>query len=187
MFGFGLSQIRFNLDFRTKHFFSFSFVHWCRHWLWTLKSFVYLQIVECRSQSNLFKFISIVSLKISPISMPFSSLNDFVLKVKSLFFFFVFEIFSFSVKNDQSIYLLAQTYYQTGDVNKSYWLLRNSSIEHLPAAKFLLAKCCFDTEKFVRFKFEIRIEKKRLRLDFTKQNRSFWDDRHRSIRSFSTN
>jgi len=52
------------------------------------------------------------------------------------------------VKNDQSIYLLAQTYYQTGDVNKSYWLLRNSSIEHLPAAKFLLAKCCFDTEKF---------------------------------------
>lgn len=54
---------------------------------------------------------------------------------------------STSVKNDQSIYLLARTYYAAGDVNKSYWLLRNSSIEHLPAAKLLLARCCFDTDK----------------------------------------
>ena len=53
----------------------------------------------------------------------------------------------FLVKTDQSIYLLAQTYYITGDVNKSYWLLRNGSIEHLPSAKLLLAKCCFDKEK----------------------------------------
>lgn len=53
------------------------------------------------------------------------------------------------MKNDQSIYLLARTYYLTGDVNKSYWLLRNSSIEHLPAAKLLLARCCFDTDRYV--------------------------------------
>jgi hypothetical protein len=51
------------------------------------------------------------------------------------------------VKNDESTYLLARTYYLSGDVNKSYWLLRNSSIEHVPAAKLLLAKCCFDTDK----------------------------------------
>jgi len=51
------------------------------------------------------------------------------------------------VKNDESTYLLARTYYLSGDVNKSYWLLRNSSIEHVPAAKLLLARCCFDTEK----------------------------------------
>jgi hypothetical protein len=54
------------------------------------------------------------------------------------------------VKNDESTYLLARTYYLSGDVNKSYWLLRNSSIEHVPAAKLLLAKCCFDTDKYVR-------------------------------------
>ncbi len=53
----------------------------------------------------------------------------------------------FLVKNDESTYLLARTYYLSGDVNKSYWLLRNSSIEHVPAAKLLLAKCCFDTDK----------------------------------------
>lgn len=51
------------------------------------------------------------------------------------------------VKNDESTYLLARTYYLSGDINKSYWLLRNSSIEHVPAAKLLLAKCCFDTDK----------------------------------------
>ncbi len=51
------------------------------------------------------------------------------------------------VKNDESTYLLARTYYLSGDVNKSYWLLRNSSIEHVPASKLLLAKCCFDTDK----------------------------------------
>ncbi|CAF3821508.1 unnamed protein product [Rotaria magnacalcarata] len=51
------------------------------------------------------------------------------------------------VKNDESIYLLARTYYLSGNINKSYWLLRNSSIEHVPNAKLLLAKCCFDTEK----------------------------------------
>ena len=53
------------------------------------------------------------------------------------------------VKNDESTYLLARTYYLSGDVNKSYWLLRNSSIEHVPAAKLLLARCCFDTDKSV--------------------------------------
>ena len=53
------------------------------------------------------------------------------------------------VKNDESTYLLARTYYLSGDVNKSYWLLRNSSIEHMPVAKLLLAKCCFDTDKYV--------------------------------------
>ncbi len=36
----------------------------------------------------------------------------------------------------------------SGDINKSYWLLRNSSIEHVPAAKLLLAKCCFDSDKY---------------------------------------
>jgi len=56
-------------------------------------------------------------------------------------------IFFCLVKNDESTYLLARTYYLSGDVNKSYWLLRNSSIEHVPAAKLLLAKCCFDTDK----------------------------------------
>lgn len=56
---------------------------------------------------------------------------------------------NFLVKNDESIYLLARTYYLSGDINKSYWLLRNSSIEHIPAAKFLLAKCCFDINKYV--------------------------------------
>jgi len=56
-------------------------------------------------------------------------------------------IFIHLVKNDESIYLLARTYYLSGDINKSYWLLRNSSIEHVPAAKLLLAKCCFDTDK----------------------------------------
>ena len=53
------------------------------------------------------------------------------------------------MKNDESTYLLARTYYLSGDVNKSYWLLRNSSIEHVPAAKLLLARCCFDTDKSV--------------------------------------
>lgn len=51
------------------------------------------------------------------------------------------------VKNDESTYLLARTYYLSGDINKSYWLLKNSSIDHLPAAKLLLAKCCFDIDK----------------------------------------
>ncbi len=55
----------------------------------------------------------------------------------------------FVVKNDESTYLLARTYYLSGDVNKSYWVLRNSSIEHVPAAKLLLAKCCFDIDKYV--------------------------------------
>lgn len=51
------------------------------------------------------------------------------------------------VKNDQTIYLLARTYYIAAEVNKAYWLLKNASIDHLPAAKLLLAKCCFDLEK----------------------------------------
>lgn len=55
--------------------------------------------------------------------------------------------FRLLVKNDESTYLLARTYYLSGDLNKSYWLLRNSSIDHVPAAKLLLAKCCFDTDK----------------------------------------
>jgi hypothetical protein len=54
------------------------------------------------------------------------------------------------VKNDESTYLLARTYYLSGDINKSYWLLRNSSIEHVPLAKLLLAKCCLETDKYVR-------------------------------------
>lgn len=62
----------------------------------------------------------------------------------------LFLFFLLAVKNDESTYLLARTYYLSGDVNKSYWLLRNSSIEHLPAAKLLLAKCCFDIDKYVR-------------------------------------
>jgi len=64
-----------------------------------------------------------------------------LLNTKSKSFYFCL------VKNDESTYLLARTYYLSGDVNKSYWLLRNSSIEHVPAAKVLLAKCCFDTDK----------------------------------------
>ena len=61
------------------------------------------------------------------------------------------------VKNDESTYLLARTYYLSGDVNKSYWLLRNSSIEHVPAAKLLLARCCFDTDKSVSTDHERQI------------------------------
>ena len=53
------------------------------------------------------------------------------------------------MKNDESTYLLARTYYLSGDINKSYWLLRNSSIEHVPLAKLLLAKCCLETDKYV--------------------------------------
>ena len=56
-------------------------------------------------------------------------------------------IFFLLVKNDESTYLLARTYYLSGDINKSYWLLRHSSIEHVPTAKLLLAKCCFDIDK----------------------------------------
>lgn len=52
------------------------------------------------------------------------------------------------VRNDQSTYLLARTYYLSGELNKSYWLLRNSAVEHVPAAKLLLAKCCFETDKY---------------------------------------
>ncbi len=75
-------------------------------------------------------------------------LNVFMLKVKNkIEEFFSISIFVYLVKNDESTYLLARTYYLSGDVNKSYWLLRNSSIEHVPVAKLLLAKCCFDTDK----------------------------------------
>jgi len=60
------------------------------------------------------------------------------------------KIFFILVKNDESTYLLARTYYLSGDINKSYWLLRNSPIEHVPLAKLLLAKCCLDTDKYVK-------------------------------------
>ena len=81
------------------------------------------------------------------------SLNVSMLKVtcpRQSLFFLIPELRLFIlVKNDESTYLLARTYYLSGDVNKSYWLLRNSSIEHVPAAKLLLARCCFDTDKYV--------------------------------------
>lgn len=58
------------------------------------------------------------------------------------------------MKTDESTYLLARTYYLSGDLIKSYWLLRNSSVEHVPAARLLLARCCFDTEKYVTMNFD---------------------------------
>lgn len=78
------------------------------------------------------------------------SLNVFMPKVNATDRSIEKQNLPFLVKNDESTYLLARTYYLSGDVNKSYWLLRNSSIEHVPAAKLLLAKCCFDTDKYVK-------------------------------------
>ncbi|CAF3194780.1 unnamed protein product [Rotaria socialis] len=74
-------------------------------------------------------------------------INQFIHNFDYVDALFLAERLYAEVKNDESTYLLARTYYLSGDVNKSYWLLRNSSIEHVPAAKLLLAKCCFDTEK----------------------------------------
>ncbi|CAF2495598.1 unnamed protein product [Rotaria sp. Silwood2] len=74
-------------------------------------------------------------------------INQFIHNFDYVDAIFLAERLYAEVKNDESTYLLARTYYLSGDVNKSYWLLRNSSIEHVPAAKILLAKCCFDTDK----------------------------------------
>lgn len=74
-------------------------------------------------------------------------INQFIHNFDYVDALFLAERLYAEVKNDESTYLLARTYYLSGDVNKSYWLLRNSSIEHVPAAKLLLAKCCFDTDK----------------------------------------
>lgn len=59
------------------------------------------------------------------------------------------------MKTDESTYLLARTYYLSGDITKTYWLLRHSSIEHVPAVRLLLARCCFDTEKYVEIQFNL--------------------------------
>ncbi|CAF3459047.1 unnamed protein product [Rotaria sp. Silwood1] len=74
-------------------------------------------------------------------------INQFIHNFDYVDAIFLAERLYAEVKNDESTYLLARTYYLSGDVNKSYWLLRNSSIEHLPTAKLLLAKCCFDMDK----------------------------------------
>ncbi len=74
-------------------------------------------------------------------------INQFIQNFDYVDAIFLAERLYAEVKNDESIYLLARTYYLSGEINKSYWLLRNSSIEHVPAAKLLLAKCCFDTDK----------------------------------------
>ncbi|CAF1365172.1 unnamed protein product [Adineta steineri] len=74
-------------------------------------------------------------------------INQFIQNFDYVDAIFLAERLYAEVKNDESTYLLARTYYLSGDINKSYWLLRNSSIEHVPNAKLLLAKCCFDIEK----------------------------------------
>ncbi|CAF0987814.1 unnamed protein product [Rotaria sp. Silwood1] len=76
-----------------------------------------------------------------------SYINQFIQNFDYTDAIFLAERLYAEIKNDESIYLLARTYYLSGDINKSYWLLRNSSIEHVPSAKLLLAKCCFDTDK----------------------------------------
>ncbi|CAF0933209.1 unnamed protein product [Adineta steineri] len=74
-------------------------------------------------------------------------INQFIQNLDYVDAIFLAERLYAEVKNDESTYLLARTYYLSGDINKSYWLLRNSSIEHVPNAKLLLAKCCFDIDK----------------------------------------
>ncbi|CAF0831303.1 unnamed protein product [Adineta steineri] len=67
-------------------------------------------------------------------------INQFIQNLDYVDAIFLAERLYAEVKNDESTYLLARTYYLSGDINKSYWLLRNSSIEHVPNAKLLLAK-----------------------------------------------
>ncbi|CAF0843027.1 unnamed protein product [Adineta ricciae] len=74
-------------------------------------------------------------------------INQFIQNFDYVDAIFLAERLYAEVKNDESTYLLARTYYLSGDINKSYWLLRHSSIEHVPTAKLLLAKCCFDIDK----------------------------------------
>ncbi|UJR20937.1 hypothetical protein I4U23_024046 [Adineta vaga] len=74
-------------------------------------------------------------------------INQFIQNFDYVDAIFLAERLYAEVKNDESTYLLARTYYLSGDINKSYWLLRNSSVEHVPTAKLLLAKCCFDIDK----------------------------------------
>jgi anaphase-promoting complex subunit 3 len=74
-------------------------------------------------------------------------INQFIQNFDYIDAIFLAERLYAEVKNDESTYILARTYYLSGDINKSYWLLRNSSIEHVPLAKLLLAKCCLETDK----------------------------------------
>ncbi|CAF0757012.1 unnamed protein product [Didymodactylos carnosus] len=85
-----------------------------------------------------------MSVPIDPVKL---YINQFIQNFDYVDAIFLAERLYAEVKNEESTYLLARTYYLSGDVNKSYWLLRNSSIEHISTAKLLLAKCCFDIEK----------------------------------------
>lgn len=52
-----------------------------------------------------------------------------------------------AVDNEETLFLLATCYYRSGRVRQAQALLMNRSLSS-PQCRFLLAKCCYDLEKF---------------------------------------
>lgn len=85
--------------------------------------------------------------------MPSFSRSGGTLKVSWTAFacFLILNYLSFAVVgNDESLYMLADSYYRSGKANVAYSLLTEKHTMLSKSAKclFLLAKCCFDLEKY---------------------------------------
>lgn len=53
----------------------------------------------------------------------------------------------FSVESDETLFLLATSYYRGGKPNQAYAVLRGKGAS-CPQCRFLLAKCCMDLQKY---------------------------------------
>ena len=56
--------------------------------------------------------------------------------------------FSLLVESDETLFLLATSYYRAGKPNQAYAVLRGKGAS-CPQCRFLLAKCCIDLQKYV--------------------------------------
>lgn len=65
------------------------------------------------------------------------------------------DITLFSVRTDESLFLMATCYYRCGKMLAAYSVLHNSGSKN-PQCKFLLAKCCVDLAKLVFLSFFLR-------------------------------